>query len=154
MSVSVVLDRSPDALDGAVSTQYRILEGMNVSVTTSDASDVCSEADTVVDSLIGYGLQGAPRGRTQDLIDLCNDTETPTVSLDVPSGLDATTGERPGLLVESDEILTLALPKTGLREIESRLYLGDISIPRIVYDRVGIEYETPFRESYCVAVER
>lgn len=39
VSVSVVLDRSSDALDGAVSTQYRVLEGMDVSVTTSDTSD-------------------------------------------------------------------------------------------------------------------
>ncbi|WP_137286997.1 NAD(P)H-hydrate epimerase [Halorussus salinisoli] len=154
VSVTLVLDRSPDALDGATATQYRVLDEMNVSIGTSDVPDVCREADTVVDSLIGYGLQGEPRGRTRDLIDQCNDTEQPVVSLDVPSGLDATTGERPGPVVESDEILTLALPKTGLRETDSPLYLADISIPRVAYERVGIEYEIPFEESYRVAIER
>lgn len=154
VSVTIVLDRSPDTLDGATATQYRILDEMNVHVATSGVSDVCSEADTIVDSLIGYGLRGEPRGRTRELIEYCNGVETPVVSLDVPSGLNATTGERPGSAVEPDEILTLALPKTGLGETESPLYLADISIPSVVYEQVGIEYQSPFEASYCVALEQ
>jgi|SRR6056297_711825 len=154
VSVTIVLDRSPDALDGAAAAQYRILNEMNVSVTTSDGSDACSEANTVVDSLIGYGLQGEPRGQTRDIIDYCNNIETPMISLDVPSGFNATTGERPGSAIEPAEILTLALPKTGLQETECPLYLADISIPSVVYDRVGIDYHSPFEESYFVALDR
>lgn len=153
VSVTVVLDRAADALDGAAATQYRILDEMNARVVTADVSDASSEADVIVDALVGYGLHGAPRGRTRELIDRGNAAETPIVSLDVPSGLDATTGERPGSAVEPDEILTLALPKTGLSAAESPLYLGDIGIPSTVYERVGIEYRIPFRESYCVELE-
>lgn len=153
VSVTIVLDRSSEVLDGATATQYRILDEMNVHVATSDVSDAYSEADTIVDSLIGYGLQGEPRGRTRDLIKYCNGAETPVVSLDVPSGLNATTGERPGSVVKPDEILTLALPKTGLGKTDPPLYLADISIPHVVYGRVGIEYQVPFNESDCVALE-
>ena len=56
----------------------------------------------------------APRGRAAELIDLCNQHAARLLSLDVPSGLDATTGETPGPVVHPDRTLTLALPKTGL----------------------------------------
>lgn len=152
VSVTVILDRAADALDGAAAVQHRILDEMDAHVATSDASEESIEADVIVDSLVGYGLRGEPRGRTRELIDRANAAETPIVSLDAPSGLDATTGDRPGSVVEPDEILTLALPKTGLLEAGTPLYLADIGIPRTVYDRVGIEYRVPFRESYCVEV--
>lgn len=152
-SVTVILDRAGDTLDGAAAVQHRILDEMGARVVTADVSDASSEADVIVDSLVGYGLRGEPRGRTRELIDRANAAETPIVSLDVPSGLDATTGDRPGSAVEPDEILTLALPKTGLLEAEASIYLADIGIPRTVYERVGIEYRVPFRESYCVGLE-
>lgn len=154
VSVTVVLDRSADDLDGAAATQYRILDEMNVRAVTSDVSNECDEVDVIVDALIGYGLRGAPRGQIRDLVDWCNDAETTVVSLDVPSGLDATTGERPDSVVEPNEILTLALPKTGLRETESALSLADISVPSVVYEQFDIEYQVPFEDSYCVALKR
>jgi NAD(P)H-hydrate epimerase len=52
-----------------------------------------------VDALIGYSLRGSPRGRAAELIDLCNRHAARVLSLDVPSGLDATTGEAPGAVV-------------------------------------------------------
>lgn len=152
VSVTVALDRAGDALDGATATQHRILEEMDARV-TSDVSDASDEADVIVDALVGYGLRGEPRGRTRELIEFGNAAETPVVSLDVPSGLDATTGDRPGSAVEPDGILTLALPKSGLLGAESPVYLADIGIPWTVYERVGIEYRVPFDESYCVELE-
>lgn len=147
VSVTVVLDRSTDALDGAAAEQYRILDEMNVDVVTTDVSDTPA---VVIDALVGYGLEGELRGRTRALVDQCTDLEATIVSLDVPSGLDATTGEQPGSVVEPDETVTLALLKVGLSEIESKLTLADLSIPQTVYDRVGIEYNIPFDRSYCV----
>ncbi|WP_238392180.1 NAD(P)H-hydrate epimerase [Halorussus amylolyticus] len=150
VSVTVVLDRPADALDGAAATQYRILDEAGVRVADADASLADDETDVVVDALVGYGLTGAPRGRARDLIERCGNVDTTLVSLDVPSGLDATTGDRPGPVVEPDETVTLALPKSGLSEVECELTLADIAIPRTVYDRAGIEYDIPFERSYCV----
>lgn len=60
------------------------------------------------------------------------------MSLDVPSELDATTGQAPGILVRPNRVLTLALPKTGLASLSGELWVANIGIPREVYDRVGV----------------
>ncbi|OFW15435.1 MAG: NAD(P)H-hydrate epimerase [Acidobacteria bacterium RIFCSPLOWO2_02_FULL_67_21] len=58
-----------------------------------DAGAVHTERpDLIVDALIGYGLTSAPRGVAADLITWANGTGAPILSLDVPSGVDATTG--------------------------------------------------------------
>jgi len=94
----------------------------------------------VLDAVIGYSLRGAPRGASLDLIEWANEQDAPTVSLDVPSGLDSTTGEAEGVVVRAAATMTLALPKTGLdAESVGGLWLADIGIPAEVYRRVGID---------------
>lgn len=148
VSVSVVLDRPPTELDGATATQHRILTEMDVSVTT-DAEPIAT-ADLLVDALIGYGLHGPPRGRTLELIEACNRSAATCLSLDVPSGYDATTGEAPAAAIIPNETMTLALPKTGLYRPPGRLYLADIAIPATVYHRMDFPYETLFEDGYRV----
>jgi NAD(P)H-hydrate epimerase len=103
-----------------------------------------------VDALIGYSLRGAPRGRAAALIDLCNQHAARVLSLDVPSGLDATTGATPGLVVCPERTLTLALPKTGLQPGPGQLYLADIGIPLQVYHRLGLPFKPPFHKDYWI----
>jgi NAD(P)H-hydrate epimerase len=94
----------------------------------------------IVDALIGYSLRGAPRGVAQRMIDWIGTKSVPVISLDVPSGIDATTGESIGSQVKASVTLTLALPKTGLgAETSGDLWLADLGIPAEVYRRVGIE---------------
>lgn len=45
--------------------------------------------DLILDGLIGYSLRGVPRGRIAERIRCANHRDTPTVSLDIPSGVDA-----------------------------------------------------------------
>jgi NAD(P)H-hydrate epimerase len=148
--VSVVLDRPPDRLDGAARRQYETLAAMGVPV--DDGVDALSGTDavTVVDALVGYGLDGPLRGTAADLVGTVGDLDATVVSLDVPSGTLATTGERPGVSVEPDRVLTLALPKTGLVEYRGELFLGDIAIPAGVYDALDIPYSNPFADAYSV----
>jgi NAD(P)H-hydrate epimerase len=102
----------------------------------------------VVGALIGYSLRGAPQGKAAELIDLCNQNATRVLSLDVPSGLDVTTGATPGLVVRPER--TLALPKTGLRSVPGELYLADIGIPPEVYHRLGLSLEPLFGKRYWI----
>jgi NAD(P)H-hydrate epimerase len=128
---------------------------MNVAVTSSVESLAdADERTTVVDALIGYGLSGAVRPPAAEYIDRMSDLSGPTVSLDVPSGIDATTGEPLGEAVSPARTVTLALPKTGLDAPTGELYLADISIPRTVYDRLEIEYEPPFGDDDWVRLEQ
>lgn len=98
-----------------------------------------SGVDLVVDAVIGYGLGGAPDGRAGEFIEFAATSGAPVISLDVPSGVDATTGTTPGVAVAASTTMTLALPKTGLHgEHTGRLLLGDIGIPRAVHERAGV----------------
>jgi NAD(P)H-hydrate epimerase len=96
--------------------------------------------DLVVDALIGYSLSGPPTGPAAELIGWANAQPVPVLALDVPSGIDATTGAAPGVHVGAGTTVTLALPKTGLDAAAAGdLLLADIGIPVGVYRRVGVE---------------
>ncbi len=114
------------------------------------------EVDVLVDAFLGYGLVGDPRGRAAELIRWANAAGPAIVSLDLPSGLDATTGRVGDPCIRATAMQTLAMPKAGLREapdIVGELYLADISVPPFVYRRVGAELAaSPFRGSPLVRI--
>lgn len=99
-----------------------------------------AKADVVIDALIGYRLDGAPRGVFADLIKLLQ-RHPRVVSYDIPSGLDASTGEAYEPCVSASATLTLALPKRAFQtksgaEKSGTLYVADLGIPAEVYDTV------------------
>jgi NAD(P)H-hydrate epimerase len=105
----------------------------------------------VLDALIGYGLESAPHGIFADLIEWANSTGAPILSLDVPSGVNSTTGETPGQFIQAGWIMTLALPKTGLASGKvGQLVLADIGIPAGTYRRISLPYISPFRGRFRV----
>ena len=109
--------------------------------------------DVILDALIGYSLRGAPDGISAELIEWTNDCDAPVLSLDVPSGVESTTGDTPGSVIRPNSTLTLALPKTGLTEVNSgEVILADIGIPAGVYRRIGLEYEFPFDGRFRVPI--
>jgi len=69
-------------------------------------------------------------------------------SNDLPSGLNATTGEAPGAVVRADRTLTLALPKVRLQRAPGDLYLADIGIPPEALGRLGFSLAPPSRDGY------
>ena len=149
--VWVVPDREAETLTGAARNQLDILAVAGLDpVETSQAEEAIWRSEIVVDALIGYGLRGAPKGRTAELIQLCLQHAARLLSLDVPSGLDATTGESPGLAISPDRTLTLALPKTGLQSVPGDLYLADIGIPPEVYFPLGLSFEPFFGRRYWI----
>lgn len=152
VSVSVILDRDPQRLAGPSLVQLGTLLSAGVTPVHawSDVREALRRSEIVVDALIGYSLHGAPRDRTAELIEICNETADRVISLDLPSGLNATTGAAPGVVVRADRTLTLALPKMGLAHFPGELYLGDVGIPPAVYGRLGLAYEPPFFDRYWV----
>ncbi|NIN69515.1 MAG: NAD(P)H-hydrate epimerase, partial [Anaerolineae bacterium] len=137
----------------AARNQLKILRAAGLQPTDfSHASELLRRSQLVVDALIGYGLRGAREGHTAELIDLCNDHGKQILALDVPSGLNATTGETPGSVVRPDTTLTLALPKTGLHGLPGEVYLADIGIPPQVFHELGLDFDPPFNDSYWVRI--
>jgi NAD(P)H-hydrate epimerase len=150
----LVLDREPGALLAAAGTQLKILRAAGLQPVEEVQSEAAiRRAHLVVDALIGYSLRGAPRGRAAELIEQCNLYAARILSLDVPSGFNATTGDTPGVAVRPDRTLTLALPKTGLRSVPGELYLADIGIPPEVYEPLGLSPQPVFAEDYWLRLD-
>jgi NAD(P)H-hydrate epimerase len=94
----------------------------------------------IVDAVIGYSLSGPPQGAALHMIEWALSQETTVLSLDVPSGIDSTTGLAPGTHIIASQTMTLALPKTGLDVAAvGDLWLADIGIPGETYRRAGLD---------------
>lgn len=111
--------------------------------------------DLIIDSLIGYNLKGSPTGRIKEMIAWTNSFKIKIISLDIPSGLDANTGIPQGEYIKADSTVTLALPKIGLQNGNSgNIFLADIGIPKTTFEKIGIDYHSPFSKSYVVPLNR
>jgi NAD(P)H-hydrate epimerase len=111
--------------------------------------------DVVIDALSGYISAGPLHGRAAQAIEWTNGVDADIVSLDVPSGVNATTGEAAGSAVFPHVTVTFALPFTGLHEENAgEIILADVGIPVGAFLRAGIPYTSPFDRRYWVKLRR
>jgi ADP-dependent NAD(P)H-hydrate dehydratase / NAD(P)H-hydrate epimerase len=124
-SIAAVCGGGANGGDGRIAA--RVLEKSGRSVTILDAnaghnrSDL-GKPDLVVDALFGTGFSGRPRPAAARLIDLMNGTGVPIVSVDIPSGVDASTGEVTGTAVKAALSVTFHGPKVGLAIAPGRFH--------------------------------
>ena len=88
-------------------------------------------ADVVVDALFGTGFRGQPRPEAAGLIDAINATRAPVVAVDVPSGVDASTGEVAGPSVRASVTVTFHGPKVGVHVAPGRFHAGEVVVADI-----------------------
>jgi len=93
-----------------------------------------ADYDVVIDALFGTGFHGAPRPEAASTIERINAAPAAVVSVDVPSGVDASTGEIVGAAVAADLTVTFHAPKVGLVVAPGRFKAG-----RIVVAAIGLE---------------
>jgi NAD(P)H-hydrate epimerase len=115
--------------DGRVAARILGEAGHMVEETTQPAGH-----DVVVDALFGTGFSGAPRPEAAELIERINAASAPVVSVDLPSGVDASTGEVAGAVVDADVTVTFHAPKVGLAVAPGRFHAG-----RVVVADIGLE---------------
>ena len=144
------LRRSDGDTPRAALRQLAILEALGIRVSTPSSdpavpagrSVVLPGADLLIDALLGFGLNGPPAGPAATLIRAATAHPAPILAVDVPSGLDATTGIASEPCIRATATLTLALPKTGLflpeaAPVVGDLHLADIGVPPAVYADLG-----------------
>jgi ADP-dependent NAD(P)H-hydrate dehydratase / NAD(P)H-hydrate epimerase len=88
-------------------------------------------ADVVVDALFGTGFSGAPRRPAAQAIEMINVSGGPVVAVDVPSGIDASTGEIAGDAVRASATVTFHGPKLGLVVAPGRFHAGEVEVADI-----------------------
>jgi len=86
------------------------------------------EADLAVDALLGTGIKGELRGLYPDLIALINQMSTAVVAVDIPSGVEADTGQVRTDAVKAEITVTFALPKRGNVLHPGAKYTGDLTV--------------------------
>ncbi|AWB43218.1 bifunctional ADP-dependent NAD(P)H-hydrate dehydratase/NAD(P)H-hydrate epimerase [Paenibacillus sp. CAA11] len=101
-----------------------------------------TEYTGVVDALLGTGAKGAPRGMYAALIREVNDSGLPVVSADIPSGLNADTGEMHDPCIQAHRTVCLAFLKTGLTQYPGagaagEIVVRDIGIPEHLARQAG-----------------
>jgi NAD(P)H-hydrate epimerase len=87
--------------------------------------------DAVIDALLGTGLKGEPREETSQLIEQINSAGVPVVAVDIPSGVNASSGEVAGAAVRSDLTVTMHGPKVGLAVAPGRSHVGEVAVADI-----------------------
>jgi len=97
------------------------------------------DATVIVDAIFGTGSRGAPRDRAKEMITLINARKLPTVAIDIPSGVDGTSGEVAGEAVCATETITIGVPKTGLLFYPGKEHVGALSIIDIGFPNEIVE---------------
>ena len=158
-SIPELMNRAGGAVAAAVSHHYpgarviavcgkgsnggdgRIAAGLLGAEVVESGEDVPTDTDVIVDALFGTGFQGEPRPEAASQIEQITAAGVPVVSVDVPSGVDASTGEVAGAAVHADLTVTFHGPKVGLLVAPGRFHAGEVEVVAI-----GLEHgETDHR---------
>lgn len=86
---------------------------------------------TIVDAIFGIGLDRPVTGKFADWINAMNATGTPILSVDVPSGLNADTGDPQGATVKATATSTFAYAKQGFVTSSGEQYTGKLFVEDI-----------------------
>ncbi len=85
-----------------------------------------TEAELIIDALLGIGLKGPVHGVIATAIQQINSSGLPVVSLDIPSGLNADTGQVENFCVKANATLTFIALKAGMYTLDGPDYCGEI----------------------------
>jgi NAD(P)H-hydrate epimerase len=95
------------------------------------------DPDLVVDAMLGTGVTGALREPEASAARAINDAVATVLAVDVPSGVDADTGEAAGVAVAADRVVTFHDTKPGLGDLDATVTVADIGIPEAAETFVG-----------------
>lgn len=134
----VFLCTNPEKFRGDALVQYEILKAMNYPMTAlfdlpegeiERAIIKFLDAESwLVDAMLGTGAAGCPRAPMDSVIRWMNDAQNSVLAVDLPSGLNADTGEPAEICVRADVACTLAALKPGLLAETAKKYVGELAV--------------------------
>jgi len=120
---TIATDIAHENYEALVEAEYDV-----ETVSDSRALDL-DDPDVVVDAMLGTGVTGALREPEAAAAEAINATDATVVAVDVPSGVDADTGESTGIAVDADHVVTFHDEKPGLSSLDAKVHIADIGIP-------------------------
>ncbi len=148
-AVQVCALADPGQLTGDAAAAWRDFVAAG-GATVPFAPALLADAGLVVDALLGTGLARPVTGELRATIEAVNAAQRPVVAVDIPSGLDATTGLPCGAAVRADLTVTFVGRKLGLYLGEGPAHAGivefsDLGIPPAVVERAGLAGQARLR---------
>ncbi|KPJ67670.1 MAG: carbohydrate kinase [Coxiella sp. DG_40] len=145
LQISVLYISEPNQLTGDASIAFKNAQKNGVAVKPFNAKQQL-QADVIVDALLGTGLKGEVRNDYRVAIQAINNSKSPILAVDVPSGLNADTGNILGAAIQADLTITFVGCKRGFFTGQAPQYCGevlydDLDVPKEVFDRVKSDVE-------------
>lgn len=131
ITVDVVTPIEPNEIKSSLARHVaRRTAGRDVNVVVGPSRDelipLLEKADVVIDAILGTGFSGSVRPPFSIWIPALNELDTPVISVDVPSGLNAETGVAEGPCVRATMTATMIAPKIGLYSADGPEYTGEL----------------------------
>lgn len=133
--VKILMFTKKEHLSHDCKTQLKIAEKMNISIEFRESlykEDI--HGGVIVDAIFGTGLSKPVTEKLAKVFSFLNGSDSPVVSIDIPSGISADTGEIFGEAIKADYTITFGMPKRGHylypgAEYTGRLFIEDIGFP-------------------------
>lgn len=131
--------------DGRIAAKHLMDAGFKASVFTPEEPYVesLSEAELVVDALLGTGLNKPVSAAYANAIEAMNACACPVIAVDIPSGIDATTGAVMGVAVKATHTVTFAAAKLGHYLLPGKAHTGTLHVMDIGIDARHITAQHP-----------
>lgn len=136
-NVEVFIVGNLEKLSECSKINYNILKSFNISTTVVENENMdelknsIKRSDIVVDCIFGTGLEREIKGVFYDVINLVNENKNKTYSIDVPSGINATTGDILGTCIKADKTISFEFYKRGFLKYETKEFIGDVVVEHI-----------------------
>ena len=141
-AVTILITGDPGKITGAAADNYRIVKQLPLEIfrlESSPSPSLLGKIDfnryhLIIDALFGIGLSRNLDGRLALLVDAINKSETAVLAMDIPSGINADTGEIMETAIRAEATVTFGLPKRGNLlypgfDYGGELYHSEISFP-------------------------
>ncbi len=139
--VRVFVLTSREKISGDALANLKILENIGFKCEfISDCPEEREKPDLIIDAILGTGVKGALRGLFKTIVDFINRQGSSVLAIDIPTGVDADTGQVEGSAVQAEVTATMALKKQGLLFSPGREHAGiitviDIGLPAFVFEK-------------------
>jgi len=129
----VLIGREDNIKDEVVAANWRAIKEMQTSICLRIASDssliTVEGCEVTVDALLGIGAKGAPRPPILQAVKAINESKSFKVAVDIPTGVDADSGETEGEAVKADLTITFHREKMGLAR--AKKYVGELRVASV-----------------------
>lgn len=133
---SVVINQYKSVENLPPAAQHAALQALAAGVFCQCLDDpLDTEVELIVDALLGIGLKGPVHGPLETAINQINEAKLPILAIDLPSGLDADTGQVMGVCVHASHTVTFIGPKLGLMTLDGADHCGEIICHHLGLDK-------------------